>query len=189
MIINIFLLLLSYLLGSIPFAYLIVRMRGGNIFAVGTKNPGASNTFREIGKISGASVFLLDATKVIASILIAQSLNDSQWFLVLCGLSCIIGHWYPVFLKFRGGMGLACAIGIAIVLMPVQALISSIPTLIVLWLIRSVGHAVAVGFSIFFCICLYLGYDWNYSLVISSIPILALVRERLLPSVKAKNKK
>ena len=55
-------------------------MQGGNIFAVGTKTPGASNTFMEIGKIYGAAVFLLDAVKVVASILIAQSFNDSQWF-------------------------------------------------------------------------------------------------------------
>ena len=159
-------------------------MQGGNIFAVGTKNPGASNTFREIGKIYGAAVFLLDAVKVVASILIAQSFNDSQWFLVFCGLSCMLGHWYPIFLKFRGGMGLACAIGIAIALMPIQAVISSIPTLIVLCLIRSVGHAVAVGFSVFFSICLYLEYDWMYTLAITLIPILALVRERILPSVR-----
>jgi glycerol-3-phosphate acyltransferase PlsY len=174
------------MIGSIPFAYLIVRIQGKNIFAVGTKNPGSSNTFREIGKISGASVFLLDATKAIASILIAQSINESQWFLIFCGLSCMIGHWYPIFLKFRGGMGLACIIGMAIALMPIQALIASIPTLIVLWLIRSVGHATAVGFSIFFCICLYHGYDWNYSLAVSCIPILCLARERLLPSIRAK---
>jgi glycerol-3-phosphate acyltransferase PlsY len=115
----------GYLLGSIPSAYLAGRLRKGiDIREVGSKNMGGMNVFYQVGPIEATLVTLVDLGKGIVAILLMRWLLDiplTSTFGLLTGLTAvaaIMGHIFPVFLKFRGGKGAATAIGILIFLMP-----------------------------------------------------------------------
>jgi len=115
----------SYLFGSIPFAIIIARLRGVNIMEVGTKNPGAANVLREVGKVWGLLVFLLDALKAVIPMFIADRLlnlpayNLHHLFWVgLVGVAAVAGHCWSVFLNFKGGRGVATTGGVLIYLFP-----------------------------------------------------------------------
>jgi len=116
---------IGYLLGSIPSAYLAGRLRKGvDIREVGSKNMGAMNVYYEVGLVEAVLVTLVDLGKGVGAILLMRGLLgislSSQFDLLtgLTGATAVIGHVFPVFLKFRGGKGGATAIGILIFLMP-----------------------------------------------------------------------
>jgi len=118
-------IVIGYILGSIPSAYLAGRLRKGvDIREVGSKNMGAMNVYYEVGLVEAVLVTLVDLGKGVGAILLVRWLSDipltSQFdFLTgLTGAAAVIGHVFPVFLKFRGGKGGATAIGILIFLMP-----------------------------------------------------------------------
>ena len=118
-------IVIGYLLGSIPSAYLAGRLKKGiDIRQVGSKNMGAMNVFYQVGPIEAVLVTLVDLGKGIGAILLMRWLLDiplTSTFDFLTGLTAvaaIMGHIFPVFLKFRGGKGAAPAIGVLIFLMP-----------------------------------------------------------------------
>ena len=105
-------LAIGYLLGSIPFGLILVKAMGkGDIRATGSGNIGATNAVRAAGKKAGAVVLLLDALKAVAAILIARA-----WFPegadVFAAFGAFVGHLYPVWLKFKGGKGVATLFGL-----------------------------------------------------------------------------
>ncbi len=112
--------LASYLIGSIPFGYLIGRLHGVDIRTVGSGNIGATNVTRSIGKIQGKICFFLDFLKGVLPVTMANLMfEENQATLALiAGLAVIIGHVFPVYLKFRGGKGVATAAGVALALAP-----------------------------------------------------------------------
>jgi len=115
----------SYLLGSIPFGVLLARARGVDITAVGSKNIGATNVARNLGKKLGLVVLLLDALKGALPVLAARGLIDAgqadPLALTAAGIAAALGHCFPVWLRFRGGKGVATALGIMVVIAPLQA--------------------------------------------------------------------
>jgi glycerol-3-phosphate acyltransferase PlsY len=118
-------IVIGYLLGSIPAAYLAGRLRKGiDIREVGSKNMGAMNVFYQVGTIEAVLVTLVDLGKGIGAILLVRWLLDIpldspfDFFTGLTAVAAILGHIFPVFLKFHGGKGAATAIGILIFLMP-----------------------------------------------------------------------
>jgi glycerol-3-phosphate acyltransferase PlsY len=118
-------IIIGYLLGSFPSAYLAGRLRKGiDIREVGSKNMGAMNVFYQVGIMDAVLVTLADLSKGVGAILLVRWLSHmpliSQFdFLTgLTGAAAVVGHVFPVFLKFRGGKGGATAIGILIFLMP-----------------------------------------------------------------------
>ncbi|MEA1912901.1 MAG: glycerol-3-phosphate acyltransferase [candidate division WOR-3 bacterium] len=115
----------GYFFGSIPFAIIISRLRGVDIRKAGTGNPGAANVLREVGKVWGIIVFLLDIAKGIIPMLIAdRMLNIPAYHLHhlfwvgLVGVSAVAGHCWSVFLDFKGGRGLATTGGVILYLFP-----------------------------------------------------------------------
>jgi glycerol-3-phosphate acyltransferase PlsY len=122
----------GYLLGSLPFGYLIARAKGVNIFEVGSKSSGATNVVRVLGKGPGYLVFFLDVLKGVASVaipwenIIKSFFTDDQAILLhVAGLvGAIIGHSFSCFIKFRGGKGVATATGGFLVLLPIATLIA-----------------------------------------------------------------
>ncbi len=118
-------IIIGYLLGSIPAAYIAGRLRKGvDIREVGSKNMGAMNVFYEVGRVQAVLVSLTDLGKGIGAILLVRWLSGNHlispfdFITGLTGAAAVIGHIFPVFLKFRGGKGGATAIGILIFLMP-----------------------------------------------------------------------
>jgi glycerol-3-phosphate acyltransferase PlsY len=118
-------LLGSYLLGSIPTAYLLVkRLKGVDVRAVGSGNVGATNVTRVAGVRAGLVVFLVDAAKgLLAVLVVAPALLQPMTAAARlgCGLAAVLGHAFPVFLNFRGGKGVATTIGVLVGTMPLIA--------------------------------------------------------------------
>ena len=116
------LLIGSFLLGSIPFAYLLGRMRGIDLRQLGSGNVGATNLGRNAGFAWGVFAFLLDAAKGAVPVLAALSLEqggpDAESWAVLAGSASVLGHCFSPFLRFRGGKGVATMAGVVGTLAP-----------------------------------------------------------------------
>lgn len=115
-------LVLSYFLGSIPWSYLFTKLFSGkDLRKVGTKNVGSTNAWKEGGPIAGILSFIGDSTKGVLAILIAYLFGISKSWWPLFSLIAIIGHSYPIWLKGKGGVGVAAAVGSFVVLFPLES--------------------------------------------------------------------
>ena len=155
--------MVGYLLGSIPFGVLVAKRMGVDIYRVGSGNPGATNVLRSIGKPAGYTVFLLDFLKgVLATVwfkfgLVAFSGDPN---LALWGLpAAVLGHTYPLFAKFKGGKGVATAMGGLLGVMPGCLLIGLVSWGVIFVTTRYVAVA-SIGFGLSLPLCSIIGY-WN----------------------------
>jgi acyl phosphate:glycerol-3-phosphate acyltransferase len=104
-------ILLAYLLGSIPFSYLVARRSGIDVRQVGSGNVGATNVMRSAGRTAGLTAFALDFFKGTAATLVAMRLAEGSFWPALAAMAAVLGHMYPVWLSFRGGKGVATGAG------------------------------------------------------------------------------
>ena len=113
-------IILGYLIGSIPFAVIVSRLvKGVDIRQVGTKNPGAANVLREVGKVWGVLVWLLDTFKGVGAMLIAHRvLGLPLFWVMMAGIAAVIGHCWSVFVRFGGGRGVSTAGGVLFYVVP-----------------------------------------------------------------------
>jgi glycerol-3-phosphate acyltransferase PlsY len=111
-------LVIGYLIGSVPFALLLTRWSGDDLRQVGSGNVGAANAVRMSGVRTGVLVALLDIGKGAASVAVAAQMSNAVATPALAGLAAIVGHIYPVWLRFRGGKGVATACGVFSMLTP-----------------------------------------------------------------------
>lgn len=140
----------GYVLGSIPSAYLVARLRKGiDIREVGSKNMGAMNVYYQVGVAEAALVLLVDVGKGIGAILLARWLDVSLTFQLLVGLAAVVGHVFPIFLKFRGGKGGATTLGILLFIMPKAIPFFLIVAIIALLVTRNLTFCYSVGFIVF----------------------------------------
>ena len=117
-------LLAAYLIGGIPFGYLLVRMKTGqDVRALGSGNIGATNVLRTTGRGIGVLTLILDIAKGWFAVWLAARLtHDSQEWMAAAGVAVVLGHAYPVFLKFQGGKAVASFVGVALALAPAALL-------------------------------------------------------------------
>ncbi len=141
------LVLLGYLAGSIPFGVLLTRwLRGVDVRQQGSGNIGATNVTRVAGKKLGAVVLLLDALKGALPVALALRLLPGHSLLhAAVGLAAVLGHVYPVWLRLRGGKGVATALGVLLVLVPLAALAGALAYVAVfaVWRVSSLGSLTA----------------------------------------------
>ena len=144
----------AYLLGSIPFPYIIGRLKKGiDIRQVGSRNMGAMNTFYNVGIASGFLALFMDVGKGAAAVALAQWLSDSNLVMFFAGATVVLGHNFPVWLKFKGGKGGATLVGVFIYLMP--------------W-------GIPIGLSIFFALLLLTRFPTlSYSIALLCFPFIA----------------
>ena len=142
--------IIGYLLGSIPFGVLVAKKYGVDIYQVGSGNPGATNVLRQIGKTAGYLVFILDFLKgLVATIwfLLPIFSFSGDITLGLWGLpAAVLGHTLPLFAKFRGGKGVATAMGGLLGVMPVCLLIGLVCWVVIFLTTRYVAVA-SIGFG------------------------------------------
>lgn len=110
---------LAYLLGSLPFAYLVVRWRaGGDLRQLGSGTVGATNAARVLGKGWGLLVMVLDVGKGVAAVWLSRLATGNPAWHVAAACAAVVGHCFPLWLSFRGGKGLATSAGALLVLSP-----------------------------------------------------------------------
>ena len=186
----------AYLLGSVPFAFLIARAYGKDLRTIGSGNIGATNLARAVGRPWGYICFALDVLKGLAPMAIVDALIGvpenaaylSLWLLV--GIAAILGHVFPLYLRFKGGKGVATSFGVALGLWPYFTLCALIA--LVVWIVVVlIWHYVSLASicaAVVFPIALVLGIlavpNWHptnlWPLLIAAvvIPILVIVRHR-----------
>lgn len=144
--------MVAYLFGSIPFGLLIARARGVDLRAVGSGNIGASNVGRALGRRWAVVVLALDAAKGLLPVWAAQRLGLNPWMQAGAGLAAVCGHNFSLFLRGRGGKGVATSLGVALGLAP-QAALAGFGVYLILFAafrISSVGSmAGAIAFPVF----------------------------------------
>lgn len=124
---------LAYLLGSIPFAFLLTRRRGIDLRRVGSGNVGASNVLRTSGVPRAVLAMCLDMSKGAVAVVAAQALSTGPATPVAAGLASVVGHIYPVWLGFRGGKGVATAAGMFAVLAPAAVGVAAVVFVAAIW--------------------------------------------------------
>jgi glycerol-3-phosphate acyltransferase PlsY len=142
---------LAYLLGSIPFGYLLVRLfLHKDIRATGSGNIGATNVVRSGAKGLGIATLLLDMAKAYVAVKIAQHLAPGNYDLaVVAAVAAILGHVFPIWLGFRGGKGVASALGVFLALTPISAACTFAVFLVIVLITRYVSLASIVGSAAF----------------------------------------
>src|SRR5437764_1629253 len=108
----------AYLIGSIPFGYLVARAKGVDIFQAGSGNIGATNVSRVLGRKFGLLVFALDVLKGALPTAAMRAFNPEPAWSVAAGLAAMLGHLFPLYLRFHGGKGVATGFGVVPVLLP-----------------------------------------------------------------------
>ena len=190
-IVPILLILTSYLLGSIPFALIVSKtFKGIDIRDYGSKNMGTTNTFRVLGFKYALIVFLLDAFKAsIILMLFTSGLLDYQakWMVIevhpiFYGLAAVLGHAFPIFADFKGGKGIACSAGIALVYCPGIFFIAISVFLIVLLISKyvSISSIIAIG-TAFICSFFKLAngkIDWIFVIAVFVLWVLVIFLHR-----------
>jgi glycerol-3-phosphate acyltransferase PlsY len=138
-------IVLAYLVGSVPFALLVARRRGIDLRVAGSGNVGAANVLRTAGAGAAVAAMTLDALKGAAAVLVAQRLTSGAATPVAAGIAAMVGHVYPVWLRFHGGKGVATAVGVFVILTPLALAAASALFVVVVWLTRyiSLGSVVA----------------------------------------------
>ncbi len=137
--------LLSYAIGSIPTAYLFTRyLLGRDIRRMGDFNSGAANVFRNVGAKAGMAVGAIDIIKGGLVIVLAKLLVDDPGMQMMAGGAALLGHTFPVHLRFRGGRGAATAVGVLIASLPIIGLPVGAFCLVVLYLTRKAIYPLAL---------------------------------------------
>ena len=163
-------LLLAYLLGAIPFGYLLFRLRTGeDIRRYGSGNIGATNVARLLGRSAGILTLLLDAAKGYVAVWLAARLSGEHiGATCAAALAVMLGHAYPVFLRFRGGKSVATFIGAFTYLTPLAVLLAAILFVIVVAKTRYVSVG-SISSSVTFPLAVWLMYFPPFVLVLTSI--------------------
>lgn len=121
---NLAIFLISYIIGSIPFSYIIARLyKGKDIRKLGTKNVGATNVISVVGLVPGLVALFFDISKGTLAVYLTEKITGNSVVSIFAGFFTVIGHNWPIFLKFNGGKGIATTIGILLIKSPISFLI------------------------------------------------------------------
>jgi glycerol-3-phosphate acyltransferase PlsY len=145
------LLVIAYLLGAIPFGYLLVKYiftRGEDVRSSGSGGTGATNVTRKAGRTAGLLTYLLDVGKGMAAVALMRMVAEGDYLWIgAAGVTAIVGHIFPIFLGFRGGKGVATGVGIYILIAPYSVLGALVLWGLTVYITRyvSLGSLVAAG--------------------------------------------
>ncbi|OHB85015.1 MAG: acyl-phosphate glycerol 3-phosphate acyltransferase [Planctomycetes bacterium RBG_19FT_COMBO_48_8] len=185
----------AYLLGSIPFGLLIAKAHGKDIRSIGSGNIGATNVSRALGRKWAYFCFVLDVLKGLIPMLATMLITEPDsvltlWLWLAVGCAAILGHIFPIYVKFKGGKGVATSFGVAMGLWPyltVCALFFAVTWVVVvlMWRYVSLASIVAsVTFPLVLIAAIILTPDWDFAnlwpVLITSIaiPLMVIVRHR-----------
>ena len=178
----------AYLLGSIPFGFLVARARGVDIRSAGSGNIGATNAMRVLGKPAGIAVLLLDAAKGYAAVaflpllllkVLPPSSTEPVMLPLLAGICAVLGHNYTCWLKFKGGKGIATTAGVYLALAPLALLIALVVFLLAVAVTRyvSVG-SIAAAIALPAAIWIMRPGDRCLGLVTTALGVLAIYKHK-----------
>lgn len=187
----------GYLLGSVPFGVIIARAHDKDLRSIGSGNIGATNVARALGRRWAYACFLLDVLKGLVPMLVVRvfiGITDptpgllSLWLLVGCG--AISGHIFPIYLKFKGGKGVATSLGVALGLWPYYTICAAVAFVIwaavtLIWRYVSLASiAASIVFPLVLVLAIVLKPDWDIGnlwpllVAATAIPLMVIIRHR-----------
>jgi acyl phosphate:glycerol-3-phosphate acyltransferase len=166
--------IIAYFIGSFPTAYLAGKLKGKNIFATGSGNMGAMNTARNVGYVLGFLVLLVDLVKGALAAYLGLQIASFTGALA-AGIGVVLGHTFSVFVKFRGGKGLATGLGASLPLYPLGGLAGLVSLLIFMALLRNTTRASVVVTVLYPFLVTYVTYISGSSLSLQLLFIGVLV--------------
>ncbi len=179
------LILLAYVIGSIPWAYIIAKAKGVDIRKEGSGNVGATNVSRVLGKKWGVICFILDFLKGAIPVIIVRVLTshgivcaNPDYLMILAAIATVAGHVWPVFLNFKGGKGISTSAGTIVALAPITLILCLAIWVILFKVFRYVSLASIIAAAILplvgFALAKY-GYEKNSTPVIGLFAVLAIL--------------
>ena len=174
------LILSSYLSGSIPFGLIVYYLlKGNDIRKYGSKNIGATNVLRNAGAIPGVTVFVLDVLKGFLPVFIAGffGVSSETWTITIIAVAAVVGHMFPVWLRFKGGKGVATAVGVFLALSWSLALfaLALFITSVLITRIVSLSSLVAAGFFALLSFTIGPWLNMSLELQIASLVVSSLI--------------
>jgi len=192
----------SYLLGSIPFGLLIARAHGKDLRSIGSGNIGATNVSRALGRKWAYLCFLLDVLKgllpMMATLYLAGPLSTHSqsekvvqlWLWLAVGCAAILGHIFPIYLRLKGGKGVATSFGVALGLWPYYTICASFAiatwaVVVMIWRYVSLASiAASVTFPLVLTLAIILSPGWDFVslwpllIAATAIPLMVIIRHR-----------
>lgn len=182
---------LSYALGSIPWGWVVARLKGIDIRRYGSGNIGATNVLRTLGTPWGITVFVLDAAKGLVAVRVGTTLASrsihAASYVEVCAIAaaaaCVIGHSFPVWLKFKGGKGVATSAGALCGIVPLAVLTVAIVWIVVFQTTRyvslaSITAALSLPVAVAVLACLHMTRGFLAFYICSAMALLVVVRHR-----------
>jgi glycerol-3-phosphate acyltransferase PlsY len=169
----------AYVLGSIPFGVVVARARGIDLRKVGSGNIGATNVARALGRRWAVAVLFADAAKGFLPVWLGRRLGLPARYVALAGLGAIVGHMFTVFLRGRGGKGVATSLGVSLAIFPLAGLCGLALYVLAYALFRlsSVGSLLGIwSFPVF--AMLLGGIERPYMLLATGVAVLVTIRHR-----------
>ena len=182
----------AYFVGAIPTGYLAVRwLAQRDIREVGSRNVGTLNTWYQTGLAGAVPVLAVDAAKGAITVLVPGWLGAPEWVIYCTATAGIVGHNWPVYLKFRGGKGVAPLLGIALALFFVSTLVAMVPGVLAIILSRNVIIGIAVGMVVLNVINPIRGADRELTILVAALTALVVgsyccsIRRQIWEAVKS----
>ncbi len=169
--------IISYFVGSIPFSFIFPALKGVDVRKVGSGNVGGTNAIRAAGSAIGGLSMLADASKALVMVLIAYTFGMGEIWVYLVGIAAVIGHDYPVYLKFHGGKGVACTLGFIFSVKPWFGI-----EFVFIWLLITLSTqyvSLASMVSMFILVIeTFLFGEWRLGLALLFLMLLSVYRHR-----------
>jgi len=176
-------IVIGYLLGSFPTAYIVAKLRKGiDIRDVDVHNMGAGAVIRQVGRRAGAAVAITDIAKGSASVLVAQALGVSEPWVLGAAFAAVVGHNLPLYVGFRGGQGAATLIGIFLVLSPLATAVCFAIMAVALYRTRQIFSILVIA-APFLPLFIWL-FDGSLMIIIFSLVFIAALYYRNHSSLK-----
>ncbi len=178
--------LVGYLLGSIPFAYLVARLKGVDIFATGSRRAGTANVFWHVGRRRGMLVFACDIIKGAVAVVVAWMLGVPELAAIVAGAAAIAGHWKSIFTGFRGGDGMVVLVGVCLAYLNWYVLVGIAAGIVTVLLFRRSAFRSSIGIFLGFGAMLALntlrGHDWAVMFGLTALAMVVVTHNILTNS-------
>ena len=169
----------SYVLGSIPTGlWLGLRLRGVDIREHGSRNIGATNTLRVLGKPLGAAALLGDMLKGIIPVLVLGRLAPWEYLPLACGIAAILGHSFSLFIGFKGGKGVATSTGVFAALLPIPTLVAAVVFAITLAATRMVSLGSILAAITLSIACFFVPAPMPVRIIVVAVALLVIWKHR-----------
>jgi glycerol-3-phosphate acyltransferase PlsY len=177
-----FVLPAAYVLGAVPWSYVLARWAGQDIYCLGDGNVGAHNVMRHVGRGWGAVALVLDTAKGMLAVALANAVGGPAWLPIAAAVVAVLGHNYPVWLGGRGGKGLATSMGTVLALFPALAWLIAGSTVVFIALTKNLGFSgVAVGLLLLPAAAVF-GYGTMH--IVAPLVLLAVMGWRQWPDLR-----